>query len=727
MRILVILDSQQQSPGFFPVIEYLSEQNHTLGVFDLSWSPERSLFHSSKIKVLPISQLDDARIEYYQIAFCMYEVLPLVQDYGIYLCSLLPDSAALGNQNMGADCLFVSVSVPSQAFVCINVSDPSVCVEMDSGIAPKIEMAISYFESTFLKNGDYPQTGQYSLEAIQNQSVQAGTLTLNDLITQRKACYLKTISQYDSFSDIIDSQNLDKTLEELLKNHFQWPLNDLERLWNIILYAAVRKDMRKLLNQNKNVSLYLLLLKNELYSTVHEIYEADPHPANVEAVFSQGIAYYHEENYGKCEEYLERFFASLNPDSISWCNTDQAKNTAEWYMALSKIETDILSVDDENLISIAEKLLSKRRTALYRALLKRGKRFFKEERPIEGAKCLELYNELSARVKRDKNHSYHQYLYHQILAQQWIGSGSVISGFLHITASIFFIGRDFVKKVIYKIQVLLQKITVKWKAFSFRAKKFLRRKCKFFLCGLHIYGKNERRLLSYKDKYIGKRCFVLGNGPSLSVKDLDQLYINGEYCFACNKIYKIFEQTKWRPNFYACTDSAVFRQNHCSILNIGKYPKFLGSNLPEQSAIKNTSNAITLNYGTRPIEKTKFNPLATYIYSGGTVTYVLITLAWMMGFREIYLIGCDHSYGFFSGIKSGSMKSTSDTNKDYFMRNYMRPGEAINVGNLDRSEQGYRIAREYIESHGGKIFNATRGGKLEVFSRVDLDQLLKTK
>ena len=37
--------------------------------------------------------------------------------------------------------------------------------------------------------------------------------------------------------------------------------------------------------------------------------------------------------------------------------------------------------------------------------------------------------------------------------------------------------------------------------------------------------------------------------------------------------------------------------------------------------------------------------------------------------------------------------------------------------------EGYMCAKEYAERHEIKIYNATRGGKLEVFERVDFDSL----
>ena len=46
------------------------------------------------------------------------------------------------------------------------------------------------------------------------------------------------------------------------------------------------------------------------------------------------------------------------------------------------------------------------------------------------------------------------------------------------------------------------------------------------------------------------------------------------------------------------------------------------------------------------------------------------------------------------------------------------------IANTALTNQAYMAAREYVDSHGITIYNATRGGKLEVFERVDFDKLL---
>lgn len=267
-----------------------------------------------------------------------------------------------------------------------------------------------------------------------------------------------------------------------------------------------------------------------------------------------------------------------------------------------------------------------------------------------------------------------------------------------------------------------------------RGKNALKKKAHYYKYVIgNLFGWNDedqKTLASWKDRYFGQSCVVVGNGPSLSGEDLEALQRKGYRCFAANKIYKIFEQSDWRPDFYTCTDPLVFKQNCDDIFRKIDCPLFL------HDAFKNTCNSDRLSALVKKKtihflkyfyhkDRIKFHPDCRIIISGGSVTFVLISLAWMMGFRNIYLIGCDHNYGAFAGQKTGnSIDPGAGINQDYFAKNYMKPGELINVGDLEKATEGYRIARKYIESHGGHLYNATRGGKLEVLERVDLDELL---
>lgn len=253
-----------------------------------------------------------------------------------------------------------------------------------------------------------------------------------------------------------------------------------------------------------------------------------------------------------------------------------------------------------------------------------------------------------------------------------------------------------------------------------------------FLADIRIdhgrYSQNEKAVLQYKNTYEGKSCFVIGNGPSLKTSDLERIQEAGYVCFASNKIYKCFRQTNWRPDFYACTDSLVFLQNWEDIFNEVTCVKFLSYLFKWHISYEywKRENYHLIRYNSKYQAK-EFPEDVVRMASGGSVTYVLIALAWMMGFKTIYLIGCDHTYKFYETIEktSGVAETTDIVQGDYFVKDYMKAGEKMCIGDMARVESGYKKAKEYIEKNGGHIYNATRGGVLEVFERKDLDEILE--
>ena len=47
------------------------------------------------------------------------------------------------------------------------------------------------------------------------------------------------------------------------------------------------------------------------------------------------------------------------------------------------------------------------------------------------------------------------------------------------------------------------------------------------------------------------------------------------------------------------------------------------------------------------------------------------------------------------------------------------------IANMDSLEYSYCLAKRFADEHGVKIYNATRGGKLETFERIDFDAVVK--
>jgi hypothetical protein len=51
-------------------------------------------------------------------------------------------------------------------------------------------------------------------------------------------------------------------------------------------------------------------------------------------------------------------------------------------------------------------------------------------------------------------------------------------------------------------------------------------------------------------------------------------------------------------------------------------------------------------------------------------------------------------------------------------------GKEYNLPHLEFSTLAYKTARKYAEHNAIKIYNSTRGGKLEVFERVNFDAII---
>ena len=64
-----------------------------------------------------------------------------------------------------------------------------------------------------------------------------------------------------------------------------------------------------------------------------------------------------------------------------------------------------------------------------------------------------------------------------------------------------------------------------------------------------------------------------------------------------------------------------------------------------------------------------------------------------------------------------------DFDPDHFDKNYFGKGFRWQLPDLETSERGYRMANEAYLKAGRQILDATVGGMLQVFPKVDYDKL----
>ena len=224
-----------------------------------------------------------------------------------------------------------------------------------------------------------------------------------------------------------------------------------------------------------------------------------------------------------------------------------------------------------------------------------------------------------------------------------------------------------------------------------------------------------------KGTYDGKRCFIIGTGPSLRIEDLESL--KNEYTFAPNRIFELFDKTDWRPTFYICQDHTIIDKFRDQIKSVECRLAFLPAD--HKSEFKNDKFRFfvlkeQLYYpGAAPFSE----DASKSIGQGFTVTYGAIQMAIYMGFTEIYLLGVDNNYNIIRDAKGRPVKkSNSEANYSKGISEFM---PMQNLPRVEESTIAYETAEKVSRNRGVRIYNATRGGKLEAFERVNFDSIKK--
>lgn len=228
-------------------------------------------------------------------------------------------------------------------------------------------------------------------------------------------------------------------------------------------------------------------------------------------------------------------------------------------------------------------------------------------------------------------------------------------------------------------------------------------------------GREARaRLEEFRDRHRGERCFVVANGPSL--RDMDLSPLKGERTLGMNRIYRLAESTGWLPTYLVVIDIDVQIQQISDELRALSIPRFINWNGRRHVPPDPLTHYLKLTF--RP----RFSTDATRgMWGGHSVTYCCIQLAYFMGFTEVVLIGKDHSYRE-TGVPGQVVRATG-AESNHAVPGYYAPGAAWRIPDYKGEELAYTMAREAFERAGRRIVDATVGGKLQVFDKVDYQSL----
>jgi hypothetical protein len=223
-------------------------------------------------------------------------------------------------------------------------------------------------------------------------------------------------------------------------------------------------------------------------------------------------------------------------------------------------------------------------------------------------------------------------------------------------------------------------------------------------------GRRSRaRLEELRDTYRGKRCFIIGNGPSLN--EMDLAVLRDAYTFGLNRGYLLFDRIGGPTTFLVAVNRFVVEQFGRDLLT------------PQSQTFLSWRSRHWVPRGSdvtfiRRSRLFTFSPnVATHgAWEGATVTFVALQLAYHLGFTDVILIGIDHSFA--TNGPANKLVTASAADASHFDPTYFGPGVKWQLPDLEVSEAAYRLARDAYAADGRAVRDATVGGKLTVFPKV---------
>lgn len=209
-----------------------------------------------------------------------------------------------------------------------------------------------------------------------------------------------------------------------------------------------------------------------------------------------------------------------------------------------------------------------------------------------------------------------------------------------------------------------------------------------------------------------KRCFIVGNGPSIA--DMPLHALAGEDIFCVNRGMRALDVGLPAPKYLVVADPLVYK-NHASEIDsdgasVEKF--FVATNClwrkpPTVPVIPVGSSGLSLSLA-------PFKPAPLHMHRGHTVIVIAAQIAHLMGYKEIYIIGVDLDYsGPVTHFYGGGHKETER------LGNFRPGGSGTELVNLALAN-----LQEVIAADGCKLYNAAPGGKLDMIERVNFSDVL---
>ncbi len=238
-------------------------------------------------------------------------------------------------------------------------------------------------------------------------------------------------------------------------------------------------------------------------------------------------------------------------------------------------------------------------------------------------------------------------------------------------------------------------------------------------------------LLLKREEKKKKPLFILGSGPSLSSCDITKL--KKCYTMSFNRSYIAFDDWGFEPTYFAGLDHVVNNDNkeeYKSLIDNSNIKRFFFSaDEMSRTYLKSEKTSIIEIKEDTPKEP-NLNFFGKLAVSNSGLFGLQVAIG-LLGFKEIYLLGCDANYeekveG--TELVNGQLVSNSDNDPNHFRKDYYGKGTTYNKpGALTWHLPAWRwFYDKYVKNNenGLKVYNCSKIGKLQFFDFMDFDEIL---
>jgi len=241
--------------------------------------------------------------------------------------------------------------------------------------------------------------------------------------------------------------------------------------------------------------------------------------------------------------------------------------------------------------------------------------------------------------------------------------------------------------------------------------------------------------LALRDRHAGARCFILCTGPSVRRQDLRRLA--GELVISVSSAYLHPDFGLFRPTYHCVPQITYGKMTEADVIRwFADMNAHLG---PAEMILSSTERALVAAQGLfagRPMHYLHFSgdtgmedigipDLVGPIPGPQSVPIMALMLALYMGCKSIYLLGTEHDH-FITGSYTYFYERSPMTGKDLSTN---EDGSVVmarydELHAFARLWRQYRWLRQRAAEAGATIYNATDGGALDEFERVDFRALV---